>query len=317
MPTDTVDLTAIAVQLDPHFDALIELSIDNQQIWRTQERLQLDAHIAKINAEFRAELIEKGMLVEKWVEGRSGQKVLVDELTEEGRALVESLRKEEGAEALERQEKRQRANREIKRLLDGITEENYPRGDPETPRKMYELFGRISALYHHQGGSKRRSAESILRYLRGALENVWWMWAEWICACIAHGDYLVAEAMLQAAWSNTQFAKYAAGLHGQLVAARGVLYLVRDEDFPKALEWMETARDRHASDLACMSLYRQLRIAEKNGVGELAPKLIEPRALVTKEWNHDGFQRQIEGAAREREFLLLGTGAESDPGDDD
>jgi len=293
------DLSAIAEEIVGHFEVLGRLAQDNQQPFTREEKLAREREIAREQAELDQKL-----------EGMS---------PEEQQRYLHEIETHEGQERLDRARDRMAANRGIRELLGQIREEDYPRSDPETPEIMLGLLGQIAMAYASRPG-RPRPLDLVLRYLRSSIPNVWWLWSEWINAAICCEEYAVAETMLQCAWHDREFVTMAKGLHGKLVAARGVIYLVRDWDFAKALDWMETARDRHGYEPSCIALYRQLAWAERKGIEEdLVIEAIDPTALITGAWNDRQFKRGLleaqEAEDAEEHKLLEHAGGEEEDGD--
>jgi len=128
-----------------------------------------------------------------------------------------------------------------------LTEDTYPRRDPRTPQLMYDFLLRFSRSYTKEG--KQRSAGPLLEYLYTACDHAYWIWREWIAACMAVGDRSSAERLLAVLTdgqaSSTQAHRFCTegGQHRAfVVVTKGVIALKFDGDLETAEKYARTAK---------------------------------------------------------------------------
>lgn len=192
--------------------------------------------------------------------------------------------------------------------LNRLTPSTYPKDDPETPGKMVAFLTRFSKSYTKEG--KQRSAGPILEYLLAAdYDWAFWLWGEWISACLAVDDHASAEALIAAATdgstpASTQFAQRGGPYKPKLMVAKAMIALRRDGDLDLAHQISNNARLNFGESHDAIQAFRgieylrqevdakRLTIAMntgKNGhkVHELVDARVPAAALLTGKWGED------------------------------
>jgi hypothetical protein len=200
-------------------------------------------------------------------------------------------------------------NEKITHELSRLTEETYPRHDPKTPERMYDFLLRFSRVYTRKG--KQRSAGPILEYLYTACDHAYWLWKEWIAACIAVGDTTSAERLLAVLIDGNASSSQAHRFNAEggmfksfVVVTKGMIALKRDGDLQLACKYAETARNFFAESPEAINFYHAINqvkeevesgrlklshIAAGRGrrIKELLDAIIPPVALITGNWKSE------------------------------
>jgi len=124
----------------------------------------------------------------------------------------------------------------------------------ETAAEFYNLLDVIAVGYGKEGF--RRNAQAILRYLETCIDHYFWLYRQFLAACLAMGDFESAESLLEAIQDHPQFAN-AKGVHATLYVGKSLIYANRDKDLKKALEWAGYARDRCGADRIAVKYWKQ------------------------------------------------------------
>lgn len=192
--------------------------------------------------------------------------------------------------------------------LNRLTPSTYPKDDPETPKKMVEFLTKFSKSYTKEG--KQRSAGPILEYLLAAdYDWAFWLWGEWISACLAVDDHTSAEALIAAATdgstpASTHFAQRGGPYKPKIMVAKAMIALRRDGDLDLAHQISNAARLNFGESYDAIQAFRgieylrqevdakRLTIAMntgKNGgkVHELVDTRVPANALLTGKWEKD------------------------------
>lgn len=228
--------------------------------------------------------------------------------TERLRVIASRIREEDGQTSLKAAtEKVREISPKVSAELSRLTEDVYPRDDPRTPKEMYDFLLRFSKAYSKKG--KQRAAGAILEYLYTSCDNAFWIWREWIAACMAIGDYSSAErliaVLIDGSASSTQAHRFNAegGLHKPFVLiSKGLIALKRDGDLPLAIKYADTGRQTYAEAPEAIQFYRAVNyVAQevedgsldirclatgRNGVSvkKQLDDMIPPKALITGKW---------------------------------
>jgi hypothetical protein len=194
--------------------------------------------------------------------------------------------------------------------LSRITEDTYPRNAADTPQQMYSFLLRFTKAYTREG--KQRSAGPVLEYLYSSCDHAYWLWREWIAACMAIGDMTSAERLLavltDSSASSTQAHRFNAEggkYKPSVVVAKGMIALKRDGDLQLACKYAEVARSQFAEAPEAIHFYHAINYVKqevdegrlllshiatgRNGkeVREQLDTMIPPVALLTGKWTKD------------------------------
>lgn len=233
-----------------------------------------------------------------------------DQLPEEEQRRIERVRRSEELEQkrlAEATAKAKEISGKITDELSRLTEDTYPRNDPDTPGKMYDFLQRFSQSYTKAG--KQRSAGPLLEYLYTACDHAYWLWREWIASCIAVGDMQSAERLLavltDSSASSTQAHKFNAegGKYKPVVCvAKGLIALKRDGDLDLAKKYAEVARLSFAESAEAIGFYHAINYVQQevaagrlqltslqagrngNQAREQLDTMVPPKALLTGKW---------------------------------
>jgi len=223
---------------------------------------------------------------------------------------IEGVRKHEDGEQKLLEEARLKVRDISGRIADELsrlTEDTYPRSAAETPQQMYNFLLRFTKAYTKEG--KQRSAGPVLEYLYSSCDHAYWLWREWIAACMAIGDITSAERLLavltDSSASSTQAHRFNAEggkYKPSVVVAKGMIALKRDGDLQLAMKYAETARTAFAEAPEAIEFYHAINYVKqevdagnlqlshiatgRNGkaVREQLDLMIPPVALLTGKW---------------------------------
>lgn len=198
---------------------------------------------------------------------------------------------------------------EITDQLNRLSPETYPREDPETPKLMYDFLRRFSLAYSKQG--KQRSAGPILEYLLAAdYDHAFWLWNEWIGACMAQQDFESTESLIAVATDGStpaahHFATRAGTYKPHLMAAKAMIALRRDGDLKLAHEIANNARLTFGESKVAIEAFRGIEYIRqevaagraqiamstgkktKDDIVALMDRRVPAAALITGKWNDE------------------------------
>lgn len=188
--------------------------------------------------------------------------------------------------------------------LNRIHPGNYPREEPETAQRMYDFLTAFSKAYAKEG--RQSSGDMVLEYILAAdYDHAFWLWSEWIAACLAVGDRTSAEALIASATNGSTpaahaFATRAGQFQPKLMVAKAVIALRFDGDLRLAHQIAENAKNNFGDSADATGLYRstrhltgeveagRLKIASgKKGIAQIE-RLVPATALLTGNWDNEG-----------------------------
>lgn len=168
-----------------------------------------------------------------------------------------------------------RCNLAVAERLNQLTPSTFDKDDAKAPEELYEFLTRFSKSYTQAG--KQRSAAPLLEYLLACdYPHAFWLWRQWIAACLAVGDHESADRLIGAATDGStpashQFATRGGAWKPAFSVAKAQIFLLRDGDLDKAREVVENARLQFSGSIEVTEARKALGyLARKVEKGELS-----------------------------------------------